>query len=262
MGHRLKFTLIALAVACAGPAGPVAGEGLSGALASLGLRAQSDTAAAQWVAASGAGPAPIGQPRRSSDYSLFGGTHDAPGLGLRATESYGGIAYALGGGWISSIEASQAQESLLAPRRYALTGQLHTTFGDGRTFSVGLQYRAYDENAGMRPIAPGEVPLTNGYTLAPPRAPGAGYEPGYQLQLSYQHSAASAFGVALGRDVETLAPYFDPLGSTPRQLTFTGQHWLTPSWGLSYDVLTPDLSAPMRLQVQGLRLGLGLRYRF
>lgn len=262
MGHRLKFALAALALACAVPAVPAAGEGLTGALASPGLKAQPDSSADRGITAFGAESAYGRRPGHPADYSLFGGTREAPRLGLRAVESYGGIAYALAGGWVSSIEASYAQESLLAPRRYALTGQLQTTFGDGRTFSVGLQYRAYGADAAAWPAAPGGAPHANGYTLAPTQAPGTGYAPGYQLQLSYQHSAASAFGMSLGREAESLAPYYDPLGTGPRQFMFTGQHWLTPSWGLSYDVLTPDLSAPLREQAQGLRLGLGLRYRF
>jgi hypothetical protein len=39
---------------------------------------------------------------------------------------------------------------------------------------------------------------------------------------------------------------------------FTGQHWLTPSWGLTYDLLSGESGDSMR--VQGLRLG--VRYRF
>ena len=66
---------------------------------------------------------------------------------------------------------------------------------------------------------PGELP-GNGYTLA--GAWSAGYAPSYQVQMSYQYSAASAFGMALGRDVETFTPFVDPSMSGPRQLSFTG----------------------------------------
>ena len=43
-----------------------------------------------------------------------------------------------------------------------------------------------------------------------------------------------------------------------RQFSFTGQHWLTPSWALSYDILSHDVASPLKLQ--GLRLG--VRYRW
>ena len=46
-------------------------------------------------------------------------------------------------------------------------------------------------------------------------------------------------------------------GAGLRQFSFTGQHWLTPSWALSYDVLSSD---PSSFRLQGLRLG--ARYRF
>jgi len=58
--------------------------------------------------------------------------------------------------------------------------------------------------------------------------------------------------------VESHAPNLESAGQ--RQFTFTGQHWLTPSWALNYDVLTYDLASPLRSQ--NLRLGLGMRYRF
>jgi hypothetical protein len=76
--------------------------------------------------------------------------------------------------------------------------------------------------------------------------------------MNYQHSIASSFGLALGREVETFTPFHDSASSGARQLSFTGQHWLTPSWALSYDLLSQDAASPLRLQ--GLRLG--MRYRF
>jgi hypothetical protein len=76
--------------------------------------------------------------------------------------------------------------------------------------------------------------------------------------MSYLYGNSSAFGLALGREIETYTPYVDATGAA-RQLTFMGQHWLTPSWALSYDVLTGDPANP-RLQDVGLRLG--VRYRF
>ena len=187
-----------------------------------------------------------------NDYSLYGGGREAPMLGLRAAEAYAGIVYS-GTGWGSSLEASHAHASALAPASFALAGQVHTALSAGRTLSVGLKYRVYDTDPGLRYGLSGDMP-GNGYTLART----AGYAPSYQLQMSYQHSAASAFGLALGREVETFTPFHDPSGSGPRQLSFTGQHWLTQSWALSYDVLSQDVASPLRLH--GLRLG--VRYRW
>jgi hypothetical protein len=76
--------------------------------------------------------------------------------------------------------------------------------------------------------------------------------------MSYQHSASSRFGLALGREADGLSPLYDPSLSGPRQFTFTGQHWLNPAWALSYDVMSQDATTPLRSM--GLRLG--VHYRF
>lgn len=199
------------------------------------------------------------QAQLSAGYALYGGARDLPHTGLRATESYAGIVHSIAGGWGASFEAGYVPETLLAPRRYALTGQLHADLSDGRTLSVGLKYRVYDySDSAQRTSAAGDAMIGNGYTLAPYGVPGVMVAPSYQLQVSYQYSTASTFGMALGRELETFTPYFDVPGSGPRQFSVTGRYSLTPSWALSYDLLSQDATSPLR--VQGLRLG--VRYRF
>lgn len=257
MRYPLKFTLIALLALAPGAA--MGQAGLSSELAGgLGLKLRTGTAAVPADLAFGGEATQVWLATRASDYALYGGARTAPRLGLRAAESYGGIVYFMPGGWGSSFEAGYAQESALSPRRYTLTGQLHTSLSEGRALSVGLQYRIHDPDSGLRYGASGETSVANGYTLAPYRLSGAGITPGYQLQMSYQHSITSSFGLALGREVEAFTFYPDPVSSGPRQFTFTGQHWLTPSWALSYDLQAQDVNSPLRLN--GLRLG--MRYRF
>jgi hypothetical protein len=200
---------------------------------------------------------PLGQPKQSSDFTLYGGARELPAFGLGPAETYSGITYAPTRGWGSSLEAVYTQESRFAPRRYAVAGEVRTELGGrGRALSVGIKYRVYDTDAWARGAAPGESPVTNNYSLAPSR------EPGYQFQFSYHHSASSSFGLALGRDIESYTSSFDPTTTAPRQLTFMGQHWLTPAWALSYDVLYNDPANMSTLRLQGLGLRLGVRYRF
>ena len=252
--------VIAISLAASATASvAIAQSGLTAERFGLGLKASSDASASLHDLAFGSEAAQVWQATRSSEFALIGGVRDAPRLGLRAVESYSGIVYAPPGGWGSSFEAGFAQDTLDSPRRYSLGGQMHTALSDGRTFSVGLKYRAFDADSGLRPGISGETPGAHAYTLAPLRMPGSTFGPSYQLQMSYQHSSTSAFGLALGREVETFTPYLDASG-TGRQLTFTGQHWLTPSWALSYDVLSSDPANPLRFQDFGLRLG--VRYRF
>ena len=146
----------------------------------------------------------------------------------------------------------------LAPRPYELGGELRTELGDSRALSLGIKYSTYE----LDPGAPADAAPSNGYKLVPYRQPAAGYAPGYQLRFGYQHSPYSLFGLTLGREMETYATAVDPTSPYPLQLSFTGQHWLTPSWGFSYDVLSGDLGGPSPLRIQGLGLRFGVRYRF
>jgi hypothetical protein len=198
------------------------------------------------------------QARQPYDFALYGGARELTRIGMGPAETYGGVAYALPRGWGSSLEAGYTPESSFAPRQFALTGQVRTALSDRKALSVGLKYSVYDTDMGTR----GDAPLTNGYSLTPSRIPGAGFAPGYQLQFGYQHSEFTSFGFALGREMETYSSAFDPTGAYPRQLSLTGQHWLTPSWALSYDLLSGDLASPSPLRLQGLGLRFGVRYRF
>lgn len=166
---------------------------------------------------------------------------DQPGIGLRQ-------GYAVPLGWGTSVAADVTPESVLSPRQYSLAGEVRTALSDQKALSVGIKYRVFD----MEPGAPREAPPANGFTLAP----------GYQVRLGYQHNAGSLFGLSFGRDADLYSSTFDPTSPYPRQLSFTGLHWLSPSWAVSYDVLSADLDSPSPLRLQGLGLRFGLRYRF
>jgi len=256
MRYPLGLTLTAIALTAAAlPLLCAAQAQLSYEQSGLGLKQQTRVAAEP---PPGGEAAQLWQTVHPSNFALYGGTRDLARIGLGPGETYGGVIYAFPRGWGSSLEAGYAPDSPITPRRYALTGQVQTALNDGRALSVGIQYSVYDTDFGMR----GDTPLTNGYTLAPSRTPGASIAPRYQLQFGYQHSAFTSFGLALGRETETYSSAFDPTGAYPRQLSFTGQHWLTSSWALSYDLLSADVPSPSTLRLQGLGLRFGVRYRF
>lgn len=261
MRYPVRTALIAfslLGAAASGVAGAQAG--LSPVTAGLGLKQHASAPALPEDLAFGGEAMRIWQSRHASDYSLYGGARETPRLGLRATESYGGVVYAMGRRWGSSLEAGYVSEPGLALRRYSLTGQLHAALSNGRSLSLGLKYRIYGGDGDARPVAATGLSLAPAYSLAASPLAGASLAPSYQLQFSYQYSAASSFGLALGRDIETFTPALDAGLYGPRYLTFTGQHWVTPSWALSYDVLSSEPASPLRIQSLGLRLG--MRYRF
>ena len=200
------------------------------------------------------------QPSASQDYKLYSGVRELPRLGTSASESYGGVEYSISRKWGSSLEVGVAPETAAAPRRYSLAGRLQTTLSGGSGVSLGLKYRQYEPGSafrGGRYVGDPAGPL-RGDELTPGVAPGLYSGPSYEVRLRYRYSPSSTFGLALGRDLESSMPSLDPAYNGERQLMFTGQHWLTPSWGLSYDLLSDDPGGSLR--VQGLRLG--VRYRF
>lgn len=255
MPYPITYALLA-AVLAVTTGSAAAATGLSAERSGLGLKPPG--ASLRWSEnpARGSELAGLLQPAESGDVA-YAGVREAARLGLRTTESYVGIYSPLSDAWGASLEMGVIQGSAWTPRRYSVAGELHTALAARSSLSVGLKYRLYDPDSGTRTAAPGEFMASSGYSLATLRAPGAGFGPSYQLQLSYRYDATNMFGLALGRELETFTPGFDLPGLTPRQFSFTGQHWLTPSWALSYDVLSND---PGTFRLQGLRLG--VRYRF
>jgi len=258
MRHRFGITLTAFALTVAAALQPItcaAQAWLSQEYGGQGLRPQNAPAVNP---PSGGEAKQSLQSRQPSDFTLFGGARDLTRGGLGPAEAYGGVAYSISRSWGSSLEAAYAPESPLVPRQYALTGEVRTALSDGKALSAGIKYRVYDADPGV----PGDPAPVNELGLAPSRGLGTSYAPGYQLQLGYQHSAFTLFGLALGREMESYAAAFDPATTSPRQFSFTGQHWLTPSWALSYDVLSGDLGIPNPTRLQGIGLRFGVRYRF
>ena len=245
--------IVLVVAALASAAGPsFAGTGLSPERAGLGLKPPS--APALWTGGlAQRGAAVDAWQTTESAAVVYGGARESARLRPGAIESYTGIYHPLSETLGASMELGVIQGTPLAPRRYSLAGNVHTAFAGGGSLSLGLKYRVYEPDPGAR--AYGEMP-GNGYSLVPARVPGASYAPSYQLNVNYQYSAAHAFALALGRDLDTFTPSFDLPGG-PRQFSFTGEHWLTPSWALSYDLLSQD---PGAFRFHGLRFG--VRYRF
>src|SRR5688500_4852293 len=148
----MRLLSITLAVLWAvAPAAAMGQTGLSfERAAGLGLKSPHSAPPLQPDALFGGAAVHAWQAVAAGGYALYGEAEDIRRLGLRAVESQAGIVYSRGV-WASSFEVAHAQISPLAPRRYALSGQLHTALGEGRSLSVGLQYRLQDTDAGWRP---------------------------------------------------------------------------------------------------------------
>ena len=257
MQYMLRAVLPVLLLAGVALPEQAAAGGLSFERGGLGLRqpgTAADPTAIRILRGDYALPAAA---REDTATTTFSGLRERTRLGLTAPETFGGLAHAFSDRLTGSLELATMESTALASRRYSLAGQLQTALDASSGMSIGVTYRVYEPDYGMRAGAAPEVGAANGYSLVPVRAPGTGLGPSYQLQLHYQYSLTTTFGLVLGRELETFTSGFDATGTGLRQFSFTGQHWLTPSWALSYDVLSSD---PGSFRLQGLRLG--VRYRF
>lgn len=253
---RCSLNFILAALLLAGTAQAFAAGGLSMERAGLGLR-QPASAADSTSTRAWRSEFSLPTPAAEDATTVYGGLRDRTRLGLMAPESFGGVAYAFSDRIGASLELGMMEGTALEPRRYSLSGQLQTAFDSGSSLSIGVAWRVYEPDHGARPGGALDMAPINGYSLVPVRAPGTGLGPSYQLQLYYHYNPATTFGLVLGRELETFTAGFASPGAGSRQFSFTSQHWLTPSWALSYDVLANDPSSP---RLQGLRLG--VRYRF
>jgi hypothetical protein len=179
------------------------------------------------------------------------------GPGLHSPEQVTGVLWRGGERWSSSLESSTSSDMLSEARRTSLTGLIHAPIVGGAGVSLGLRY-----SMAQRPGNGGstDTPFVNGYTLQPGRLDSSASQLAYQLQLNYlygeRNTVALNYSSRREWDQYRLAP--DPLGADGWQLSLTGEHWLSPSWALRYDIPTPESSSLIRRQ--GLRLG--LHYRF
>ena len=256
---RSLFSISAALLLAAAVTTAQAATGLSPERGGLGLKepaAPPDLAAARILRGeySRVGIATADEPATTTAYR---GLRERTRLGLSALEAYGGLTRAFSDRIAGSLEFAPIESTALSPRRYSLAGQLQTVFDATSGLSIGLTYRVYEPDSETRFPGASDIMPANGYSLVPVRTPGTGLGPSYQLQLHYQYNLTTTFGLVLGRELETFTSGFDAVATGSRQFSFTGQHWLTPSWALSYDVLSND---PSSLRLQGLRLG--VRYRF
>jgi len=255
MRHCLSTILPALLLAAA--VAPAQGDGLSAERGGLGLK-QLDAAADPHAIRVLRGDYALVERAATDDtITAYQGLRERTRLGLTVPEAFGGLTRAFSDRISGSLELATMESTPLAPRRYSLAGQLQTAFDSTSGMGIGLTYRVYEPDSGIRPFAGPDILPSNGYSLVPVRAPGTGLGPSYQLQLHYQYNLSTTFGLVLGRELETFTSGIDSVATGSRQFSFTGQHWLTPSWALSYDILSND---PSSLRLQGLRLG--VRYRF
>lgn len=185
--------------------------------------------------------------------TFYSGTRSALASGSGHPQTYGGLRYTVSKDWSSTVEAAIDPALSAMPRGYTLAGQLSRSLSANWGVSLGLQYRMRELNA----LDP-QAPVPNGLAV-PGQAqwmPATTHAAGYELRLNYRYGERNTFGLTYGSgmDYGHAQPWAGAYVLEGRQLGFTGQHWLTPDWSLSYGLVAQEQRG------QGLRLG--LRYSF
>ncbi len=194
--------------------------------------------------------------------TLYGGLRETRRFGLTDSEAHAGFYSPLGKTWTSQLELGLSPTHEVLPR-YSLYGQLHKILGDGWGAGLGLRHSEYTLTATNTLSLMAERYWRNfrgAYTLYSGRPEGAASASSHRFQLNYYYADRSAVGLSYstGREVEYLGPSRGVISSDVQNWTLSGQHWFTPAWALTYDLVNQEQGSLYR------RLGLqfGLRYSF
>ena len=194
--------------------------------------------------------------------NLYGALRQTERFGLRDSEISAGYSHPFSSRVTGTAEGTYSSEHNVLPQSSVL-GQLAWQVGQGWVLTGGLRHSSYTLNDADLLLAGVERywdAFRAGYTLYNGRPEGAGSASAHRFSFDWFYGEHSRIGVGYttGREVENVGP---PLGVTSTDVRgwgVFGRHWLTPSWALSYEVLSHTQGTLYRRQ--GARIG--LRYRF
>jgi YaiO family outer membrane protein len=142
--------------------------------------------------------------------------------------------------------------------RYTLHTQVNRALPGG--WGVGFGVRQSDYNFATTNLLSFSAEhnwggLRGAYTLYSNRAEGVTFGGTRRLELSYSYGDRNVVGLSYttGRDIDYAGVPMMPYSADVRDWTFSGRHWVSPNWALTYDVLQQDLGPLYRRS--GLRLG-------
>jgi YaiO family outer membrane protein len=137
-------------------------------------------------------------------------------------------------------------------------GELQKILPGGWGLGLGMRHNEYTSTASNVVSLLAERYWGNfrgAYTLYSGSPEGASSAASHRLQLSYYYADRSSVGLSYsnGREVENLGSPRGVIATDVLNWTVNGQHWLTPSWALTYDLVYHEQGDFYRRQ--GLRLG-------
>lgn len=189
---------------------------------------------------------------------LYGGLRETRRFGLDDSEVHAGVYYPLGSTWTAQVEGSLSPTHEVLAKN-SVYGQLQKSLPGGWGLGVGLRHNEYTLTASNVVSLLAERYWGNfrgAYTLYSGKPEGGSSGSSHRVQLSYYYADRSSVGISYsdGREVENVGPPRGVLASDVRNWTLSGQHWLTPAWALTYDLVNHEQGNLYRRQ--GLRLGI------
>ena len=180
---------------------------------------------------------------------FYGGPRADDAFGLREGGGYRAPLFLSGD---TSVGGSPV-ETLMPGSLY---GFMQRNFADGWGLGLGLRYNEYTTTNVVSVLAERSWSNFRGsYTLYSGQPESMFSAANHRLQLSYYYDDRNAFGMSYtnGREPESVGPLRGVSSADVQGWSVGGQHWLTPSWALTYDLVQHEQGALSRKQ--GLQLG-------
>jgi YaiO family outer membrane protein len=193
-------------------------------------------------------------PELAPRLSVYGGTLEARRFSANDIDFSVGLHQATGQNIAALAESNINTLHEVLPR-YTLYSQMSRSLPGGWGLGFGVRHSEYSFGTSRLLSFSAERnwgSFRGGYTLF---SDASGLGSTHRFQVSYLYGERNTIGLAYttGRDIENLGL---PLGmqfNDVRDWTLSGRHWLSPTWALTYDVLSQEQGNLLRRQ--GLRLG-------
>lgn len=200
----------------------------------------------------------LGSHKLAERQTVYGGLRETNRFGLQDSEAHAGLYFPLGATWGGVVEGSYSPtHEVLA--HGSVFGQLQKNLDNGWGLGLGVRYSDYTNTSSSVTSLLAERYWGNfrgAYTLYSGRPQGASSSASHRFQLSYYYADRSSVGLsyANGREVENVGPPRGVISSDVQSWVVSGQHWFTPSWALTYDLVNHEQGSLYRRQ--GLQLGI------
>lgn len=199
----------------------------------------------------------LGSRKLGERQTLYGGLRETNRYGLADSEAHAGLYFPMGATWSGVVEGSYSGTHEVLPQS-SVYGELQKILQGGWGLGLGMRHNEFTTTASNVVSVLAERYWGNfrgAYTLYSGRPEGASSAASHRFQVNYYYADRSSVGLSYtnGREVENVGPPRGVITTDVLNWTLNGQHWLTPSWALTYDVVYQEQGSLYRRQ--GLQLG-------